>query len=79
MIRKLLGRIGYSNGDDAIEFIMAGICIVPPLLFLSDQVFAGAATLMFLLILLASVGLVTPAPPAPEEKKLDDTDQRPPL
>ncbi len=77
MIRKHLERIGYKNGDDAIEFILAGVCIVPPLLFLAGQIFAGASALTFLLILLGSVGLVTPAPPAPKDN--DQTDKKPPI
>jgi hypothetical protein len=70
MLRQCLKQFGYQNAEDAIEFILAGICIVPPLLMLSGFVFAGAAALMFLIILLAAVGIFTPAPPArPENKK----------
>ena len=81
MLRQHLKRYGYQSAEDAIEFFMAGICIVPPLLMLSGFVFAGAAVLMFLIIFLAVVGIFTPAPPAPPapaENKNEDK-KTPPL
>lgn len=69
MLRQRLKQIGYRNAEDAIEFILTGICIVPPLLMLSGLVFAGAVALFFLIILLAAVGIFTPAPPAPSDNK----------
>jgi len=69
MMRQQLKRLGYQSADDAIEFIMAGICIVPPLLMFAGYVFAGAATLMLLILLLATVGIFTPPPQLPDEKK----------
>lgn len=77
MILRLLKRLGYENADDAIEFVMAGIGIVPPLLMLSGFVFAGAATLMFLILLLAAVGMHTQPPPAPSEENVDKKDKTP--
>ena len=77
MIRRLLKRLGYENADDAIEFIMAGIGIVPPLLMLTGFIFAGASALMFLILLLAAVGMHTPPPPAPGEEHLDKKDKKP--
>ena len=75
MLRQHLKKFGYQNAEDAIEFILAGICIVPPLLMLSGFVFAGAATLLFLIILLAAVGIFTPAPPAPSESEREKMDK----
>lgn len=77
MILRLLKRLGYENADDAIEFIMAGIGIVPPLLMLNGFVFAGAAALMFLILLLAAVGMHTEPPPAPSEESMDEKDKTP--
>ena len=67
MLRERLKQFGYQSAEDAIEFILAGICIIPPLLMLSGFVFPGAVALLFLIILLAAVGIFTPAPPAPSE------------
>ena len=77
MIRRLFKRLGYHNADDAIEFIMAGIGTVPLVLMLSGWFFAGGAALMILILLLAVVGMHTPLPPAPPEKKITEKDETP--
>lgn len=79
MIRHLLKRLGYNSLDDAIEFIMAGICIVPPLLMFAGFLFAGAISLLTLILLLAAVGIHTPPPPAAPENRVDKKDNAPRL
>lgn len=77
MIRHLLKRLGYESLDDAIEFIMAGICIVPPLLMFAGFIFAGAVALIVLILLLAAVGIHTPPPPAAPGHGVDKKDETP--
>ena len=67
-MRHLLSIMGYRTIDDAIEFVMAGLAILPALLFLTDNVVAGAVTLMVLIILLAALGAHAPPPPVPPER-----------
>jgi len=77
MLRHLLKRIGYQNADDAIEFIMTGLAIVPLLLMLTGFVLAGAITFIVLIVLLAMVGMHTPPPPArPADKAEKKHDER---
>lgn len=76
MFIQLLKRAGYKSAEDAIEFIMAGIGIVPPLLMLGGFVFAGALALFVLILLLATVGIFIPPPPAAAEK-IDKKDKKP--
>ena len=66
-MRHLLKALGYRTIDDAIEFVMAGLAILPALLFLTGNVVAGAVTLMVLIIVLAALGAHAPPPPAPPE------------
>lgn len=66
-MREFLKKIGYHNADDAIEFVMAGIGILPGLLMLSGFMLAGATTLFVLILLLASIGFYAPAPPPKDE------------
>lgn len=66
-MRELLKKFGYCTADDAIEFVMAGLGILPGLLMLSGFMMAGAATLFVLLLLLAFIGLHVPAPPPKDE------------
>ena len=67
MMRQLLSAIGYRNIDDAIEFVMAGLALLPPLLFLTGNVVAGSVSLIVLIILLALLGMHAPPPPVPPE------------
>ena len=53
--------------DDAIEFVMAGLALLPALMFITDHVLAGAVSLVVLILVLASLGMRTPPPPAPRE------------
>ncbi len=77
MLRHLLNRIGYQNADDAIEFIMTGLAIVPLLLMLTGFVLAGAIVFIVLIVLLAMVGMHTPPPPArPADKSDKKHDER---
>ena len=72
MLRERLKQFGYQSAEDAIEFILAGICIIPPLLMLSGFVFPGGVALLFLIILLAAVGIFTPPPPPPADNKNEE-------
>ena len=72
MLRERLKQFGYQSAEDAIEFILAGICTIPPLLMLSGFVFPGGVALLFLIILLAAVGIFTPPPPAPADNKNEE-------
>ena len=66
-MRHLLSIMGYRTIGDVIEFVMAGLAILPALLFLTGNVVAGAVTLMVLIILLAALGAHAPPPPIPPE------------
>ena len=66
-MRRVLSSLGYRNMDDAIEFVMAGLALLPALMFITGNVFAGAASLVALIVLLASLGMRTPSPPAPRD------------
>ena len=66
-MRRMLSSLGYRNMDDAIEFVMAGLALLPALMFITGNVFAGAVSLVVLILLLASLGMRTPPPPAPRE------------
>ena len=72
MLRERLKQFSYQSAEDAIEFILAGICIIPPLLMLSGFVFPGGVALLFLIILLAAVGIFTPPPPPPADNKNEE-------
>jgi len=74
-MRELLKKFGYHNADDAIEFVMAGLGILPGLLMLSGFMLAGAAAIFALILLLALIGLHVPAPPPSDEasKKSKET------
>jgi len=65
---KLFKALGYRNIDDAIEFVMAGLALIPLLMFVTGNAVLGAVCLMVLIILLAAVGMHAPPPPAPREK-----------
>ena len=67
-MRHLISVLGYRTIDDAIEFVMAGLAILPALLFLSGNVVTGALALMVLIILLAALGAHSPPPPIPPER-----------
>lgn len=71
-MREFLKKIGYLGADDAIEFVMAGIGILPGLLMLSGFMLAGATTLFILILLLASIGFYVPAPPPKDEASKKD-------
>jgi hypothetical protein len=66
-MRRVLSSLGYRNMDDAIEFVMAGLALLPALMFITDHVLAGAVSLVVLILVLASLGMHTPPPPAPRE------------
>lgn len=72
-MRRMLSSLGYRSIDDAIEFVMAGLALLPPLMFITGNVFAGAVSLIVLIIVLAALGTRTPPPPAPRE---DDPGQQ---
>ena len=78
-MRELLKKIGYANAEDAIDFVMAGLAILPGLLMLSGFVVAGAAALFILIMLLAIIGLSIPVPPAPPIDKSAQKDKKPSL
>ncbi|PKO88894.1 MAG: hypothetical protein CVU16_13035 [Betaproteobacteria bacterium HGW-Betaproteobacteria-10] len=62
-MRQLLKKIGYRTADDAIDFLMAGMAILPGLLMLSGLMLAGAAALLILICLIVGIGLRVPPPP----------------
>lgn len=68
-MRKLLNALGYCNIDDAIEFVMAGLALLPLLMFVTGNAVLGAVSLIVLIILLASLGMHAPPPPAPHDKE----------
>jgi hypothetical protein len=72
-MRRVLSALGYRNIDDAMEFVMAGLALLPALMFITGNVFAGAASLFVLIVLLAALGMRTPPPPAPHD---DDPGKR---
>ena len=78
-MRELLKKIGYSSAEDAIDFVMAGLGILPGLLMLSGFPLAGAAALFILIMLLAGIGLSIPAPPAPPIDDPAKKDKKPSL
>jgi hypothetical protein len=66
-MRRVLSALGYRNIDDAMEFVMAGLALLPALMFITGNVLAGAASLVALIVLLAALGMRTPPPPAPRD------------
>ena len=66
-MRRVLGSLGYRDMDDAIEFVMAGLALLPALMFITGNVLAGAVSLVVLILLLAALGRRPPPPPAPRE------------
>ena len=66
-MRRVLGSQGYRDMDDAIEFVMTGLALLPALMFITGNVLAGAVSLVVLILLLAALGRRTPPPPAPRE------------
>ncbi|MDP3439475.1 MAG: hypothetical protein U0989_18190 [Azonexus sp.] len=66
-MREWLKKIGYRNAEDAIDFLIAGMAILPGLLMLSGFMLVGAATLFILIVLLAIIGLRVPPPPPNDE------------
>lgn len=69
MFSKQLKKLGYCGIDDAVEFLMCGIAVLPTLLMLAGFMLEGAATLGFLLMLTIVVGShAAPFPPAEDEK-----------
>lgn len=77
-MRQFLEIIGYRNADDAIDFLMAGIAILPGLLMLSGYVAAGAMVFFILIVLLASIGLNIPPPPPNDEATKKDANGKKP-
>lgn len=75
MLRKLLNGIGYRSIDDAMDFLMCGLGILPPLLMLSGFMVAGAVALITMLILVAAVGMHAPPPAPPADATLDKPDK----
>ena len=67
-MRHLLKTLGYRNIDDAIEFVMAGLAMIPLLMFLTGNAVLGAVSMIVLIVLLAALGMHAPPPPAPREK-----------
>lgn len=59
-MRRVLGSLGYRDMDDAIEFVMAGLALLPALMFIIGNVLAGAVSLVILILLLAALGRRTP-------------------
>jgi len=68
MLVQLFKRLGYHGIDDAVEFLMCGVAVLPPLLMLTGFMVAGAMVLFVLIILVAVVGAHAPPPPAADEK-----------
>ena len=66
-MRRMLNSLGYRSIDDAIEFVMAGLALLPPLMFITGNMLAGAVSLIVLILLLAALGMRTPPPPAPRD------------
>jgi len=55
-MHRVLGWLGYRDMDDAIEFVMAGLALLPALMFITGNVLAGAVSLVVLILLLAALG-----------------------
>ena len=72
-MRRVLSALGYRNIDDAIEFVMAGLALLPALMFITGNVFTGAASLFVLILLLAALGMRSAPPPSPHD---DDPGKR---
>lgn len=77
-MRQLLSALGYDSVDDAIEFVMAGLALIPTLMFLSGNVIGGAVCLVVLILVLALLGARTPSPPVPPRADSDQKERKPP-
>ncbi len=76
MLRDLFKRLGYDGIDDAVEFLMCGLAVVPALLMLCGFMLGGALAMVGLLVLTMAVG-VHATPPAPNEKPSAKPDKPP--
>lgn len=77
MFSELLKKIGYHGIEDAVEFLMCGIAIVPALLMLSGFMLGGAISMVVLLLLTMLVGMQAPPLPPRAEKKDNRPDNFP--
>lgn len=76
MLRDLFKQLGYNGIDDAVEFLMCGLAVVPALLMLCGFMLGGALTMVGLLVLTMAVG-VHATPPTPKEKRSAKPDKPP--
>ncbi len=77
MLRKLLNSFGYRGIDDAVDFLMCGLGVLPPLLMLCGFMLTGAVSLMVMLILVAAVGMHAPPPEPRAEEPIDKSVKKP--
>lgn len=57
MLIKLLNKLGFADADEAVEFVIAGLAVLPALLMLGGFVAAGAIALLVMILLLAGIGI----------------------
>jgi len=72
-MRRVLGSLGYRDMDDAIEFVMAGLALLPALMFITGNVLAGAVSLVVLILLLAALGRRTPPRRQPRARAIPES------
>lgn len=77
MLRKLLNSFGYRGIDDAVDFLMCGLGVLPPLLMLTGFMVAGAVALLVMLLLVAAVGMHAPPPDPPAEEPIEKSIKKP--
>lgn len=77
MLSDLFKQLGYRSIDDAVEFLMCGLAVLPALMMLCGFMLGGALTMVGLLVLTMAVGIHAPPPPGPDEKQTAKPDKPP--
>lgn len=62
MLNKLLKALGFADTEEAVEFVITGLAILPPMFMMSGFIIEGAIVLLVLILLLAAIGVCAPPP-----------------